>query len=458
MINDAYELNNGAASGHGHSSAHAEFADSRSAAEQLKTNGGTHETTGDGLAEEEKGKVVTSHTGDEAPAAAEQPAEEAPADSGNGDPMDTQEMEVGTSSEGNAHQDHASSDASKACEEPSKPSGGAAVDQPSSGSKAKEEDSSTTFECPEPACGGKIVMNDDLCRFGHGLMIRCEGGKTRHRFKWCNEHYTFIPTNEWPVHLSWCYQDVNSHASCVDASQLEQLAATSHPAAPAEEEGLNGAADSEHAGSKRKEPEKPENGKRLSTRSSIDEKDSAEQEQDVEMMDEDVNEKVRAILKENRHAILCGDSSKARHWNRQLREHRGRTLVLEMQSRASLSADKGDATTGMFVSAMRGDLERLSALIEDGGDVTVADRSDNTPLHWAAAAGSVEVGRLLLDAGAEVNAKGAGQSTPLHVAASQGRVGFVNLLLARGADLDVHNEEGLSARHLINLLAERTPG
>eukprot|EP00961_Rhodomonas_salina_P183005 2470614-Rhodomonas_salina.1 len=97
-----------------------------------------------------------------APAAAEQPAEEAPADSGNGDPMDTQEMEVGTSSEGNAHQDHASSDASKACEEPSKPSGGAAVDQPSSGSKAKEEDSSTTFECPEPACGGKIVMNDDL--------------------------------------------------------------------------------------------------------------------------------------------------------------------------------------------------------------------------------------------------------------------------------------------------------
>ena len=70
------------------------------------------------------------------------------------------------------------------------------------------------FDCPVSGCHGKIVMNADLCRFGHGVKAMCRlqddkaatASSTHHSHisKWCRVMYAFIPAEMWVEHLSCC--------------------------------------------------------------------------------------------------------------------------------------------------------------------------------------------------------------------------------------------------------------
>jgi ankyrin repeat protein len=86
-------------------------------------------------------------------------------------------------------------------------------------------------------------------------------------------------------------------------------------------------------------------------------------------------------------------------------------------------------------AAMRGDLERVRALIKAGADVNLAQGDGMTGLHWAAELGDVEMARMLMAAGANVEAvTRIGGIRPLHLAAENGQAAVARALLEAGAD------------------------
>ena len=141
-----------------------------------------------------------------------------------------------------------------------------------------------------------------------------------------------------------------------------------------------------------------------------------------------------------------------------------------------LTAWRAAHADGIHDAAMKGDLERLERLLDQGLDLN-ADNGAGAPLHWAifgnqvdavalllergaepdassasgsplqlaVISGSVETARLLLDHGADPN-KGE-RSTPLIVAAAAGRLDLVELLLANGAETAAVTFEGITALH-----------
>ena len=65
-----------------------------------------------------------------------------------------------------------------------------------------------------------------------------------------------------------------------------------------------------------------------------------------------------------------------------------------------------------------------SILLEGKVVVDIRERTQSTPLHFAAAAGNSYIAEMLLDAGADVNARDALNLTPTHLAAIGGN-GYV---------------------------------
>ena len=94
-------------------------------------------------------------------------------------------------------------------------------------------------------------------------------------------------------------------------------------------------------------------------------------------------------------------------------------------------------------AAMRGDVEEVRALLEEGADVDAAHGDGMTGLHWSAERGDEDVARLLLSAGANVDRRTRlGDYTPLHVAARGGRPAIVRALLDAGADVEATTSTG----------------
>ena len=60
----------------------------------------------------------------------------------------------------------------------------------------------------------------------------------------------------------------------------------------------------------------------------------------------------------------------------------------------------------------------------------------------------------LIDGGADVSARGVDGDDACHVAASQGHEEVLQLLMDKGASIDVFNRDRLTARHVVNLLAD----
>ena len=101
-------------------------------------------------------------------------------------------------------------------------------------------------------------------------------------------------------------------------------------------------------------------------------------------------------------------------------------------------------------AAMRGDVDRVAALLRSGADVNAAQGDGMTALHWAAYNGQVALAETLLAAGADLEAvTRIGDYTPLHHAARHGFADVVEALLSAGAAVEAATSTGAArALHL----------
>lgn len=140
--------------------------------------------------------------------------------------------------------------------------------------------------------------------------------------------------------------------------------------------------------------------------------------------------------------------------------------------------------TQLHVAAIKGDAQKLRALIQQGADVNTADYAGSltikfhfkkyelihlfctgwTPLHEAANRGFLSVARELLKNGAKVNAAGMDGVTPLHDASVNGHESMVALLLRFGANPSLKTASNKTAQDLagcpqiIQLLSQQDHG
>lgn len=111
---------------------------------------------------------------------------------------------------------------------------------------------------------------------------------------------------------------------------------------------------------------------------------------------------------------------------------------------------KGTGRTALCEAALKGKLEVVRLLIEQGADLNVQDGSMGfTALHWAADYGHEPIVEALVAAGADVNlASPANRLTPFMAAATRGNLPIVKLLLAAGANVNATTKDGRTALSL----------
>jgi ankyrin repeat protein len=96
----------------------------------------------------------------------------------------------------------------------------------------------------------------------------------------------------------------------------------------------------------------------------------------------------------------------------------------------------------MEEAAREGDVTRLRALVEKGGDVNAAGPDGSRALHWIVRLDDLETAKVLIGARADVSIATAYGVRPLHLAAANGSAGMVRLLLDAGAEPNVSDGAG----------------
>lgn len=96
----------------------------------------------------------------------------------------------------------------------------------------------------------------------------------------------------------------------------------------------------------------------------------------------------------------------------------------------------------LMMAAIKGYADLAQKLIDRGADV---NKTDWTPLHYAASAGQIAIISLLLENSAYIDAESPNGTTPLMMAAMYGTSAAVKLLLQEGADPQLKNQQGLTA-------------
>ncbi|XP_035686645.1 p53-induced death domain-containing protein 1-like [Branchiostoma floridae] len=102
---------------------------------------------------------------------------------------------------------------------------------------------------------------------------------------------------------------------------------------------------------------------------------------------------------------------------------------------------KEEAEKKLFLASSRGDVQRVTRLLQQGVDVNFNTFGDSS-LHQAASGGHVGVAELLIKARAQVDSKDEYGNSPLHKAASFGHVGVAKLLIKAGSRVDIRNKKG----------------
>uniref|UniRef100_A0AAY5KY59 Euchromatic histone-lysine N-methyltransferase 1a n=1 Tax=Esox lucius TaxID=8010 RepID=A0AAY5KY59_ESOLU len=107
-------------------------------------------------------------------------------------------------------------------------------------------------------------------------------------------------------------------------------------------------------------------------------------------------------------------------------------------------------TKQLYISAHRGELQKVIHLLVDGKDPNYLMDSQNkrTPLHAAAAEGHQEVCHMLVQAGANLDMFDEEQRTPLMDACYNNHLDTVKYLLRAGAAVDLKDIKGSTCLHL----------
>ncbi|KAG8431306.1 hypothetical protein GDO86_019088 [Hymenochirus boettgeri] len=99
--------------------------------------------------------------------------------------------------------------------------------------------------------------------------------------------------------------------------------------------------------------------------------------------------------------------------------------------------------TMLHVASIKGDIEGVKHLLNEGANPNVKDNAGWTPLHEACNLGHTKVVEYLLNHHALVNTTGYQNDTPLHDAVKNGHKAIVQLLLTHGASQNAVNIFGL---------------
>ena len=106
-----------------------------------------------------------------------------------------------------------------------------------------------------------------------------------------------------------------------------------------------------------------------------------------------------------------------------------------LDQRGDVNVAEADGTTALHWAVQGEAAALVGLLIDAGADVGVANRYGVTPLSIASLTGNASIIAQLLEAGADPNAATAGGRTPLMTAARTGDVAAVDVLLAHGTDV-----------------------
>ncbi|XP_057709394.1 BRCA1-associated RING domain protein 1-like [Corythoichthys intestinalis] len=98
--------------------------------------------------------------------------------------------------------------------------------------------------------------------------------------------------------------------------------------------------------------------------------------------------------------------------------------------------------TPLHLAAIKGDVESVKELLDQGADPNLKDNAGWTPLHEACNLGHLMVVEALLSRGALLNTPGYENYSPLHDAVRNGHIAIVKLLLQFGASQSVLNLHG----------------
>ncbi|KAK2724436.1 hypothetical protein QYM36_001072 [Artemia franciscana] len=109
--------------------------------------------------------------------------------------------------------------------------------------------------------------------------------------------------------------------------------------------------------------------------------------------------------------------------------------LLEQGANPNLKFDKSQCTP-LHYAARDGELEICYLLLSSGALMDALDASKWTPLHFAARYGNLEICRLLISSGASVNALDDSKWTPLHYAARYSKLEICLLLVSNGAEIN----------------------
>lgn len=116
---------------------------------------------------------------------------------------------------------------------------------------------------------------------------------------------------------------------------------------------------------------------------------------------------------------------------------------------ATVRVDKpATAESPLAKAVIRGDLEKIRMLLDQGAEVDASDALGRTPLHMAAFYGRPRTTELLLAQHADLNSTDRVGMTPLHAAVLGGSLAEVDLLLGKGANLHAASDTALTPLHL----------
>ena len=113
--------------------------------------------------------------------------------------------------------------------------------------------------------------------------------------------------------------------------------------------------------------------------------------------------------------------------------------------------DKNFGWTPLHWAAGQGNLQVISALLEQEADVNAQDNNLWTPLHEAVSNGDLKTASFLLERGADVNAQDSNLWTPLHEAVSNSDLKIASVLLEWGADVNKKDKNYWSSLELAQM-------